>query len=92
MTSPHCCARCCSPADGDFEFKVILALHSTGTAYKGDIFGADEAEDTMNTNFIGTMRMCEAMKPLLTENGRIVNVSSMAGSLRIFKDPAMRAQ
>lgn len=61
-------------------------------AYKGDTFGADLADETINTNFIGTMRTCEALAPLLTENGRIVNVSSIAGSLRIIKDPGLQAQ
>ena len=43
-------------------------------AYKGSVFGAVEAERTIRTNFRGTADLCEALKPLVPEGGRIVNV------------------
>lgn len=35
--------------------------------------------DTINTNYIGTKRVCEAFIPLLEPNGRIVNTASASG-------------
>eukprot|EP01023_Acetabularia_acetabulum_P056401 TRINITY_DN6549_c0_g1_i2.p1 TRINITY_DN6549_c0_g1~~TRINITY_DN6549_c0_g1_i2.p1 ORF type:complete len:287 (-),score=45.52 TRINITY_DN6549_c0_g1_i2:16-876(-) len=62
---------------------VTILVNNAGIAYKGDIFGAEEAQTTINTNYLGTRRVCEAMNPLLTQNARIVNVGSRAGVLRI---------
>ncbi len=36
--------------------------------------------------------MCEALVPLMTHGGRIVNVSSTSGRLSIFPGPALRQQ
>jgi carbonyl reductase 1 len=47
-----------------------------GIAYKGNTFGADEAQTTLATNFLGTKAVCEALLPLMSKGGRIVNVSS----------------
>ena len=47
-----------------------------GIAYKGNTFGADEAQQTIATNFLGTKAVCEALLPLMGNGGRIVNVSS----------------
>ena len=57
-----------------------------GFAYKGNVFGAEEARTTLDINFVGTRAVCEAVLPLMTEGGRIVNVCSMAGKQRIIKD------
>ena len=40
-----------------------------------------EAEDTMNTNFFGTLNVCKELFPLIRSNGRVVNVSSRLGLL-----------
>lgn len=48
-----------------------------GIAFKGSSFSAGEAQATLDTNLYGTANMCEAMKPLMREGARIVNVSSM---------------
>lgn len=52
------------------------ALYATGIAYKGNTFGADEAQTTLATNFLGTKAVCEALAPLMPRGSRIVNVSS----------------
>lgn len=39
---------------------VTVVVNNAGLAYKGDIFGADEAENTINTNFYGVARVCDA--------------------------------
>ena len=40
-----------------------------------------EAVDTMNTNFFGTLNVCNELLPLIRANGRVVNVSSRLGLL-----------
>jgi carbonyl reductase 1 len=47
-----------------------------GMAYKGDTFGADEAQITLATNYFGTKAITEALIPLMEPGGHIVNVSS----------------
>ena len=56
-------------------------LNNAGMAYKGNIFGLEEARATLATNFEGTAAVCEAMKPKLGEHARIVNVTRWAGTL-----------
>lgn len=43
-------------------------------AYKGKTFGSKEAKITLGTNFFGTMQTCEALLPMMSTSGRIVNV------------------
>ncbi len=62
----------------------------TGFAHKGDIFGADEAAVTIGVNYRGTRSVCEAVQPLLTQNARIVNVSSRSGLFKILKSDSLR--
>ena len=50
-----------------------------GIAFKGNVFGAEEARTTMATNFGGTRAVCERIAPLMPKGGRIVNVCSGAG-------------
>ncbi len=62
-----------------------LACIIAGVAFKGNTFGAAEARQTLDTNFVGTQHVCEAIAPLMTSGGRIVNICSMAGKQRIIK-------
>lgn len=39
---------------------------------------------TISTNFFGFLGACEALLPLVRDGGRVVNVASMAGHLRIL--------
>lgn len=64
--------------------------HVVGFAYKGDAFGADEAETTIGVNYRGTRAVCEAVQPLLTKDARIVNVSSRSGLLKILQSDSLR--
>ncbi|KAJ6662440.1 hypothetical protein lerEdw1_011853 [Lerista edwardsae] len=41
---------------------------------------AEQAEVTLRTNFFATRDVCTELLPLLQPNGRVVNVSSMAGA------------
>ena len=62
---------------------------AAGFAFKGNVFGADEAQQTLDTNFLGTLDVCEALAPLMRRGGRIVNVCSLAGKERIIRKPEL---
>jgi len=64
---------------------IDILVNNAGMAYKGDIFGPDEAQNTLNTNLYGTVRLTEKLLPLLKnrpQGGRVVIVSSRAGALK----------
>ena len=56
--------------------RVDILVNNAGIAYKGSIFGAEEAATTMNCNLKGTRSISEAVLPLMPEGGRIVNLCS----------------
>eukprot|EP00798_Chlamydomonas_sp_ICE-L_P030877 gene30877-35922_t len=56
---------------------VDILVNNAGFAHKGNVFGAAESQATLNTNYYGTASVCQALAPLVNNNGRIVNVSSM---------------
>lgn len=58
--------------------KLDILVNNAGIAYKGNTFGAEEAETTIACNVKGTRAVCEAMLPLLKAagGGRIVNLCS----------------
>lgn len=62
--------------------KVDILVNNAGIAYKGSTFGAEEAAITMNCNLKGTRHISEAVLPLMSEGGRIVNLCSRAGMLK----------
>ncbi|CAI5467892.1 unnamed protein product [Closterium sp. Yama58-4] len=71
-----------------------VLVNNAGMAYKGNTFGAEEARNTINTNYRGTRAVCEALMPLLRPSkagARVVNVGSSAGKLRIVS-PALKAR
>ena len=64
---------------------VAVLVNNAAIAFKGQTWGGDEAEETVNTNYRGTRRVTEAVLPLLVEGGRVVNVCSRSGQLqRLF--------
>lgn len=69
---------------------VTILVNNAGFAYKGNVFGADEAQFTMGVNYRGTRAVCEAVQPMLTQNARIVNVSSRSGLLSILQSNSLR--
>lgn len=70
-----------------------ILVNNAGMAYKGNVFGANEAAITLGTNYQGTRAVCERLLPLLRASphgARVVNVCSGAGKLRIV-GPQLRA-
>ena len=66
---------------------------------QGDIFGPDEAARTIATNTAGTLRVTNALLPLLRartgaspQGARVVNVCSSAGKRRILRSDALAAR
>ncbi|CAL8463742.1 g3276 [Coccomyxa elongata] len=78
-------------AEQDLQ-NVDILVNNAGIAYKGNVFGAEEARHTMATNFSGTRAVCERLERLVPEGGRIVNVCSLAGKLSILRSPELRAR
>jgi len=69
-----------------------ILINNAAIAFKvNDItpFG-DQAEITAQTNFFGTINVCNALFPLLRDHARIVNVSSRAGMLESIKNSEIR--
>jgi len=94
VTDKDDCARLADFIRREFSHFDIL-VNNAGFAYHGSAFGAHEAQITIETNVLGTMNVCEALKPLLhydaPHRARIVNVCSMAGKLKIVEEP-LRSQ
>jgi carbonyl reductase 1 len=70
--SAETCAKQVKEAYG----KVDILINNAGMAYKGNIFGADEAATTINCNLKGTRNATEAFLSLIGHGGRVVNVCS----------------
>jgi len=58
-----------------------ILVNNAGLAFKGDAFDENVARTTIATNYFGTLHVCNSLLPLVREGGRVVNVSSQAGSL-----------
>ncbi|GLC46070.1 hypothetical protein PLESTB_001035900 [Pleodorina starrii] len=68
---------------------LTVLVNNAGFAYKGNTFGADEAQVTLGINFLGTRALTDKLVPLLKGPARIVNVSSRAGLRSIVKSPQL---
>lgn len=51
-----------------------------------------QVKQTLHTNYFGTKRMCQQFLPLIKPNGRLVNVSSMAGKLGSLKNEDLKQE
>jgi len=59
---------------------VDIVINNAGVNLNRDP-SEDRVERTMDTNYRGTLHMCQAFIPILSKDGRIVNVSSIGSSL-----------
>ncbi|EMC99149.1 hypothetical protein BAUCODRAFT_393649 [Baudoinia panamericana UAMH 10762] len=49
-------------------------------------YGYDNAKKTLEVNYQGTLEMCRAFIPLLSPQGRIVNLSSVGSTLKPYSE------
>lgn len=66
---------------------IDVLVNNAGMGISGaiELTTEDEIQRQMNTNFIGAVRMCAAVLPSMREagQGRIINISSIAGVLAV---------
>ncbi|KAL7005281.1 hypothetical protein EMMF5_005118 [Cystobasidiomycetes sp. EMM_F5] len=70
------CAAMLKSKHGSIDF----VINNAGIARSG--FNVDIAEETLASNYFGTLEATEKLLPLIRDDGRLVNVASMAGHLR----------
>jgi NAD(P)-dependent dehydrogenase (short-subunit alcohol dehydrogenase family) len=66
--------------------QIDVLINNAARAYKhaDQTAWTTKTRTTVKTNFFGTLAVCEAFLPLIKPGGRLVNVASMAGHLRIL--------
>ncbi|KAK5111627.1 hypothetical protein LTR85_011805 [Meristemomyces frigidus] len=64
---------------------VDVLINNAGVNLDGE-YGYENARRTLEVNHWGTLEMCRAFLPLLSKNGRIVNLSSVASSLKPYSE------
>jgi carbonyl reductase 1 len=64
-----------------------VLVNNAAIAYKPNSTAplAEQARETLRVNFTGTLNLCKVLLPLVRPHGRVVNVGSMAGHLKIVK-------
>jgi carbonyl reductase 1 len=74
---------------------IDVLVNNAGIAAKGSVFDAEVARWTIDTNLYGTMRLTDALMPLLQRGrrpARIVMVSSRVGLLSKLTSDELRAR
>jgi carbonyl reductase 1 len=71
-----------------------VLVNNAGMAYKMDSTApvAEQAENTVKTNFFSTLNVCRTLFPLLRPHARVVNVSSSMGMLKTVPGPEIQAK
>ncbi|KAF5827463.1 short chain dehydrogenase/reductase [Dunaliella salina] len=72
--------------------KLNVLVNNAAIAYKGSIFGPQEARITTDINYHGTADVTEALLPLMPTDGRsrVVTVASRAGLSSILKSQELK--
>lgn len=68
---------------------IDILINNAGIAMEG--FDAGVVKKTLQTNYFGTLEICQSLLPLIREGGRLVNVSSMSGKLNKYSDEIREA-
>ncbi|KAK5132823.1 hypothetical protein LTR08_008625 [Meristemomyces frigidus] len=63
---------------------IDIVINNAGIAMQG--FDATVVKETIHTNYYGTLEATQLLLPQIRSNGRLVNVSSMAGKLNKYSD------
>ncbi|CAI2181996.1 11416_t:CDS:2 [Funneliformis geosporum] len=61
-----------------------ILINNAGIAFRGNVFDTNVVRTTLATNFYGTLNVCNHLYPLIRPNGRLVNISSGVGKLKIL--------
>mmetsp|Transcript_9017 Transcript_9017/g.25267 ORF Transcript_9017/g.25267 Transcript_9017/m.25267 type:complete len:275 (-) Transcript_9017:64-888(-) len=71
---------------------IDILVNNAGFAYKGSSSApfSEQARVTNDVNYYGTLRVSEALLPMVRANGRVVNVGSMAGSVKKCSEDLQR--
>lgn len=65
--------------------QLDILVNNAGMAFRGNDLNEEIARTTIGTNYYGTQNVILTFLPLMKENGRIVNVSSMMGRSSLQK-------
>ncbi|KAJ5145461.1 uncharacterized protein N7515_000025 [Penicillium bovifimosum] len=68
-----------------------ILINNAGIYYFQEKIPAAQRQETLDVNYRGTLKVCQAFLPIMQKNGRIVNVSSQSGELKYFH-PRLQAQ
>ncbi|XP_076267846.1 carbonyl reductase [NADPH] 3-like [Rhynchophorus ferrugineus] len=71
---------------------IDLLVNNAAIAFREDSkesFGT-QAKETIRVNYFATLKVCEALFPLLRQNARVVNISSMMGHLSRIPSETLR--
>ncbi|KAJ8926055.1 hypothetical protein NQ315_009910 [Exocentrus adspersus] len=73
---------------------IDILVNNAAIAFKNDATEsfAQQAEETIKINYFATLRVCDALFPLLRNNAKVVNVSSSAGHLSRIPSAELRAK
>lgn len=66
-----------------------VVINNAGVYYYRENITAQQRRDTLDTNYKGTLNLCQAFIPIMRPGGRIVNLSSQSGQMRYFS-PELR--
>ncbi|XP_050294722.1 carbonyl reductase [NADPH] 3-like [Anthonomus grandis grandis] len=69
-----------------------ILINNAGVYASNDLPEGEKAEKDVAVNYFGTVRVCEALFPLLRQNAKVINVSSSAGLLQKIPSEAIRAK
>ncbi|ORC90153.1 putative short chain dehydrogenase [Trypanosoma theileri] len=77
-----------------FPEGIDVLINNAGFAYHCDSPEPfhNQAVQTIKINYYGTVAVCEAIMPLIKDGGRLVNISSMSGSLTILSKKELIAK
>lgn len=65
--------------DARYAGRVHILVNNASIAFKGDTWGAEEADTTLRVNWRGTRALTETLLPRLAAPARIVTVASRSG-------------
>ncbi|GBC09046.1 hypothetical protein RclHR1_08580005 [Rhizophagus clarus] len=72
------------------ENGLDILINNAAIAFKGNQFDINVVHTTLETNFYGTLNVCNQLYPLIRPNGRLINISSGLGKLSTLKSSELQ--